>query len=269
MTTAFIYTFILFAGASLGSFLNAVAMRTVAEKKWWGSERSVCDSCGATLVLIDLIPLLSYIFLRGKCRYCGKKIGMRHFVVEIIMSLGSAFLFFWWGLSSAFFLSVLCLFFLLFNSLTDFDTGYIYDVWAIALGVLGVLFRIGGGWSAVMDGLLGAALGFGFILFIIIASRGGMGWGDATLMLGAGGALGWLRCAMGMYMGFMVGGLIILPLLLMKKVNRKDAIPLGPFLAFGCMLAILFGNSILAYFGLESVWPWEATPWISSLAGIM
>ncbi len=60
-------------GACMGSFINAVAMRTVLEKKWWGSERSVCDSCGETLEPCDLVPILSYLRLGGKCRHCGTR----------------------------------------------------------------------------------------------------------------------------------------------------------------------------------------------------
>ncbi len=56
------------AGAVIGSFINAAAMRTVAEKKWWGSERSVCDNCGRTLNAFDLIPIVSYLVLAGRCR---------------------------------------------------------------------------------------------------------------------------------------------------------------------------------------------------------
>ena len=250
--TLFVFAF----GACIGSFLNAVAMRTVAEKKWWGSERSECDSCNTTLTRWDLIPVFSYLFLLGRCRYCGKKISPRHLYAELISGFGCVLLYFWWGISPALLMSVVALWFFLFNSLTDLESGYIYDAWAIALGVVGLLIRIGGGWHSVMDGLLGAALGFGVILLIIIVSRGGMGWGDATLMLGAAGALGWTFCAIGMYLGFMVGVAIILPLLLTKKVSRKDAVPLGPFLAAGCMLAILFGGSLLAHFGIDPSWPW-------------
>jgi leader peptidase (prepilin peptidase)/N-methyltransferase len=71
------------AGAVIGSFINAAAMRTVAEKKWWGSERSVCDNCGRTLNAFDLIPIVSYLVLAGRCRTCKKPIPSRHFISEL------------------------------------------------------------------------------------------------------------------------------------------------------------------------------------------
>jgi leader peptidase (prepilin peptidase)/N-methyltransferase len=247
-------------GACAGSFINAAAMRTVAEKKWWGSERSACDSCGRVLGAADLFPLLSFILLRGKCRYCGAPIKPRHFVAEVICGTFTAALFLRWGYTPAFLVGVVVLWFSLFNSLTDFENGYIYDMGALSLGVVGLILRIGGGRGAVIDGILGAALGFGFIAMIIILSRGGMGWGDALLMAGIGGAVGWKFCAFGMYLGFVVGGVVVVPLMIVKKLKRKDAVPLGPFLAVGCVLALFVGSALTRHFGdfigRNPGWPW-------------
>ncbi len=77
-------------GACMGSFINAVAMRTVLEKKWWGSERSLCDSCGETLEPRDLVPIISYLLLKGKCRHCGKRIPVRHFAAELVSAVLTA-----------------------------------------------------------------------------------------------------------------------------------------------------------------------------------
>ncbi|MDR0648201.1 MAG: A24 family peptidase [Synergistaceae bacterium] len=252
--------FSLAAGSCAGSFINATAMRTVADKKWWGGERSSCDKCGKTLQTIDLIPILSFIFLRGRCRYCGESISRRHFAAEVISAVGTAALFARWGLSPALAFSLAVFWFSLFNSLTDIEIGYIYDVWAVALGALGILMRIPAGWPAIFDGALGALIGFGFIAMIILVSRGGMGWGDAMLMLGIGGAVGWRYSALSLYVGFMIGGVIVLPLLAAKKLKRKDAIPLGPFLASGSVAVLFFGNALvrrLSYFlGAAPGWPW-------------
>jgi leader peptidase (prepilin peptidase)/N-methyltransferase len=247
-------------GACAGSFINAVAMRTVLEKKWWGSERSVCDSCGETLAARDLVPILSYLALGGRCRYCGQRIGPRHFAAELSSAALTAALFWRWGFSMALVTSLVVLWFSLFNSLTDFDNGYIYDVWAVAPGVAGIVIRLTEGMPAVIDGLLGAALGFCFIAAIILVSRGGMGWGDAMLMLGIGGAVGWRYTAVSLYTGFLVGGVVVLPLLLTKKLTRKDAIPLGPFLAIGSVITLFTGNAITrrldGFLGFSAGWPW-------------
>jgi leader peptidase (prepilin peptidase)/N-methyltransferase len=250
----------LFAGACAGSFINAVSMRTVAEKKWWGNERSSCDFCGATLAARDLVPICSFILLRGKCRYCGKPIAKRHFIAELTASALTAGLFVRWGFTPAFAISLLVLWFSLFNSLTDIENGYIYDVWAVALGAIGILIRIPAGWPALIDGLLGATVGFCSIATIILVSRGGMGWGDAMLMLGVGGAVGWKYCALSLYMGFMVGGAVVIPLVIARKLKKKDAIPLGPFLATGSVIILFVGNAVSArlsaILGAHQGWPW-------------
>jgi leader peptidase (prepilin peptidase)/N-methyltransferase len=250
----------LFAGACAGSFINATAMRTVADKKWWGGERSACDHCGVVLAPVELVPIFSFLLLRGKCRHCGKPIAKRHFAAEAICGVVTASLYWRWGVSPALVISVAVLWFSLFNSLTDIENGYIYDLWAVALGVAGILMRIQAGWPAIVDGVLGGVIGFGFIAMIILVSRGGMGWGDAMLMLGVGAAVGWKYCALSLYAGFMVGGVIVLPLMLAKKLKRKDAIPLGPFLAAGSVIVLFIGNALverLSYiFGAKPGWPW-------------
>jgi leader peptidase (prepilin peptidase)/N-methyltransferase len=247
-------------GVCAGSFINAAAMRTVAERKWWGRERSACDSCGHVLSAGDLVPLVSFLMLKGKCRYCGKPIKCVHFAAELISGSLTAALFWRWGVSSAMLMSALVMWFSLFNSLTDFENGYIYDCAALSLGAIGLLLRVFAGWSVLLDGILGAALGFGFISVIILISRGGMGWGDALLMAGIGGAVGWKYCAFGLYMGFIAGGLIVIPMLLKRKVKRKDAVPLGPFLAAGCVFTLFVGNMLVTRFGeligYNPGWPW-------------
>lgn len=83
-----------------------------------------------------------------------------------------------------------------------------------------------------------------------------MGWGDAMLMAGCGAGLGWRLTGLGLYLGFMSGGLVALALLAMKRVGRKTALPLGPFLAFGAFLSLLFGPAILGYWRWGAGWPW-------------
>ena len=242
--------------AAVGSFINAAAMRTMAEKKWWGSERSVCDSCKRVLAVYELIPVVSYLALGGKCRTCNKSIPIQHLMAEVGLGITAAFFVWFWGAVPALIFSLAMIPFLLFHTITDIESGYIYDSWAIAMLVLGLLLRLGGGWYAVLDGALGAALGFGVILAIIIVSRGGMGFGDAMLMLGIGAFFGWKMTVLAMYAGFMTGGVVILPLLAMKKVSRKSAVPLGPFLCAGAIIAAILGQTIFSRFDIDLLWPW-------------
>ena len=243
-------------GAALGSFANAAAMRTAADKKWWGSERSVCDSCGRTLSARDLIPVVSFIALGGRCRMCGAKIPLRHFTAELAAAAVLSFCAWRFGLSSAFFFSAAALPFMAFHSLTDIETGYIYDSWAIAMAACGLLLRIPHGAGAVVDGAFGAAAGFALMAAILIASRGKMGFGDAMLAMGIGAFMGLKMTILALYLGFLAGGITVLPLLIAKKVTRKTAVPFAPFLFAGMLAAMFFGKFILLLFGFSPSWPW-------------
>ena len=245
------------AGAVLGSFINAAAMRTIAEKKWWGRERSVCDKCGIQINSFDLIPIISYIVLLGRCRTCRGIISPMHFISEFIGGVIGAFSVWYWGISAPLIFSFIALFFLLFHALTDIESGYIYDSWAIAMAVAAIIARILGGIPAIIDGTMGAAFGFLFIYAIVFLSGGGMGVGDAMLMLGIGALMGWKMTILSLYLGFMTSGVIVIPLLIAKKLNRKDAVPLGPYLAAGCVLAIFTGRFIFNFLGFSLGWPWS------------
>ena len=120
-----------------------------------------------------------------------------------------------------------------------------------------MLARLSGGFSALIDGAMGAALGFLFIYSIVLLSRGGMGMGDAMMMLGVGALLGWKLTILSLYLGFMSSGAIVIPLLAAKKLSRKDAVALGPYLAAGCILAIFTGRFIFEYLGFSLGWPWS------------
>ncbi len=255
--TVIFISFSALLGASMGSFLNVVASRTVEDRPWWGGERSTCDSCGRELSPGELVPLLSWIFLSGKCRSCGAKIPLRYFGIEAAGAVTGALIAWRWGFSptAAFASVVACGLFL--NALTDLYSGYVYDLFAWGLGAAGLLMRLGGGPDGLIDGLLGAVLGFAVIAAIIILSRGGMGWGDASLMTGTGAALGWKLTAWGLYLGFMAGGVVAVSLLVLKLVKRKDAIPLGPFLALGGLLSMISGTWFFRFLGMTLSWPWS------------
>lgn len=243
-------------GACVGSFLNVVALRTVHGRSWWGPERSRCDQCGKSLSGPDLVPLVSFLALQGRCRHCGEPFSVYYFLVELAGAFIGTAVVWKWGLSWAALAGLVVGYGLLLNSLTDVYSGFVYDVFAWLPGVAVFMMRLVAGEGAVIDGFYGASLGFGVVAVIILTSRGGMGWGDAGLAGGMGAALGWKLTVVGLYSGFMIGGVTALILLLAKKVTRKQALPLVPFLALGGLCAIIAGPLLLGYFGLEAGWPW-------------
>lgn len=242
-----------FLGASLGSFLNVVAHRSVEGRPWWGKERSVCESCGKELTFFELIPLVSWLAQRGRCRGCNARVSPRYFAVELIGAVGAGLMAWRWGFSWAYALSMIGTFGLLLNALTDYESGDVFDLFALVMGLCGLAVRIVGGWDAIVDGLIGAAIGWGIFAVIILASRGGMGWGDACFMAGAGAVLGWKMTLLAFYMGIMAGGVGIVCLMLRGKIKwgRGDSIPLVPYLAVGGFIALLVGPQIIQALGLR------------------
>lgn len=238
-------------GACMGSFLNVVAHRSIEGRAWWGKERSACEACGRVLTVGELIPIVSWAVQRGRCRGCGARISLRHLLVEIVGAVCAAGVAWRWGLSWACALSLAGTFGLLLNALTDWESGDVFDAFALATGVAGILIRSVGGMGAVLEGLIGAVVGWGVFAVIILVSRGGMGWGDACFMAGIGAVLGWKLTLLAFYLGIMVGGAGIVVLMIMGRVRfgRGDSVPLVPYLAVGCWLTLLYGPQILAFLG--------------------
>lgn len=240
-------------GACMGSFLNVVAHRSVQGRSWWGKQRSICESCGHVLGVRELIPLFSYIIQGGRCIHCGKKFSFRYFFVELITCLAFVAVTIKLGLTWAGLLCLVGTCGLIVNSLTDFESGDVFDVLALAPGVLALLIRISGGGFAVLDGLAGAFTGWAVFALIIILSRGGMGWGDAVFMAGAGAVLGFKFTLLAFYLGIMTGGIWAIILLLIGRLHwgKGETLPLVPFLSVGCFVVFLFGSEIFAYLNLR------------------
>jgi leader peptidase (prepilin peptidase)/N-methyltransferase len=251
-------------GASLGSFLNVVAHRSVKGRPWWGKERSVCEACGKELTAAELIPLVSWLAQRGRCRGCKARVSPRYILVELIGAAGAGLMAWRWGTSWAYLLSMAGCVGILLNSLTDYETGDVFDVFSLVMGICGLVVRVFGGWDALVDGLSGAAIGGGIFALIILVSRGGMGWGDATFMAGLGAVLGWKMTLLAFYSGIMAGGAGIAWLMLRGKVKwgRGDSIPLVPYLGAGGFFTLLLGPRIIQNIGMrfylvfQTGWPW-------------
>ena len=238
-------------GACTGSFLNVVAQRTIQGRKWWGAERSECDTCHKILNWYELIPIISYLIQLGRCRSCKSKIAPIHFFSELICMIGTGIILYKLKLNLWPIIFGLIIFYTsVLNSLTDIMSGDIYDLFAYAPGVLGIALRITGGFDAILDGVYAMVLGFSVFAVIILISRGGMGWGDAIFMAGAGGILGVKLLCTALYFGFMFGGVysIILIILGRVKLGRNDSIPLVPFLAIGIFTTLIFYDEMLNYF---------------------
>lgn len=236
-------------GACLGSFLNVAAHRSIQGRKWWGNERSVCESCGHVLGAGELVPIVSWLLQRGRCRKCDARLSVRYLFVEVLCSVLAVMIAARWGMSWACAVVSVGTCGLVVNSLTDYEAGEVFDLFALTPGVVAMVLRFAGGRAGVLDGVYGAVTGWGIFAAIILMTRGGMGWGDAVFMGGMGAVLGFRFTLLAFYLGVMVGGLWVVVLLLLGRVKwgRGDSVPLVPFLAIGCFITMIYGSEIFAY----------------------
>jgi len=264
------FCFVFIFGLVLGSFVNALEYRI--EQKMSIGGRSMCPLCKHQLAWYDLVPVFSWVWLRGKCRYCGKKISAQYPIVEILSGLSllalvntyilhifSGFSFLALVASPINFLAFLGLFLLIcvlstilvLVALHDYKTGFVlsyYTYFAMAAVAIMLAFNTQGfvGWPVLLLHIysaLGAAAPFATLWAV---SRGKwMGAGDIEIAFLAGLILGWPATAVGMYFAFIVGSIVGLALVGAKKSNLKSAISFGPFLIAGIYFALLSTQQIV------------------------
>lgn len=250
-----------FAGAAVGSFFNVVVDRLPRGQSVLIS-RSRCDSCGTTLALTDLVPVLSYLWLRGRCRYCAVRIPLRLPLVE--GGTGALFILFYLqdGLTGGGFLLALAAALLLALALIDLEHGLVPDrlvlPGAFAALLISPLWPLLGIERSLgpLEGALGSALGAvaagagALLLFlaVVVLSRGRMGWGDVKLAGLIGLLTGFPGVAVALWLAIVAGGAVALLLLGLHRRGMKDSIPFAPFLAAGGVVVLLVGDSISEWY---------------------
>ena len=249
-------------GAIVGSFLNVVIARLGTGMKI-SRGRSKCFSCGHTLVWYDLFPFFSFMFLRGRCRYCGSSISRRYFVVELVtavlFSLGAAF-----GIPKAapdfvfLFLSLVIISFFVAIAFYDIRHKIIpdslsYGVAAIALAFsVFSIFEGSSSWWRLLDGFIIAAP---FAFFWLVSRGQWMGLGDAKLALSIGWWLGIFGAGGAIILSIFSGAAVGIVILIAEKMRLgkvkwgKHEIPFGPFLIIGALAAHFLGITIWTFLG--------------------
>ena len=238
-------SFALFPALALGSFLNVVASR-VPERRSLARPRSACPRCRREIAWYDNIPVVSYLILRGRCRGCGERIALRYLAVELATGGLVAGCFLNFGFSARAFVAAFFVSILVVLSAIDFEHRILPDVivlpaTAIVLAAQVALFPDRSvEWVA---GALGASL---FLFLALLAYPKGMGMGDVKLALLLGAALG-KTVTVGLMVG-MFAALIPGVVLIARHgaAGRKAAIPFGPFLAFGAVVAVFWGERLLS-----------------------
>lgn len=233
-------------GAAVGSFLNVCIFR-IPENTSIIKPGSRCPHCLIPLRLYDNIPIISFILLRGKCRDCGGKISWRYPLVEILTAILTLMLFIKFGLTLKFFIFFLFICVLIVITFIDLDHQIIPDVLTlpgIPLFFLAAIFLIRMPWK---EALLGLLIGGGILLVIalvyeLITKREGMGGGDIKLLAMIGGFLGWKSLLFILLCSSLLGAIVGLTMIIIKKQDMKYAVPFGPFLAAAVVAYIFWGE---------------------------
>ena len=233
-------------GLIVGSFLNVVICRLPVGNSVV-VPASNCPECRQRLAWFEMVPLLSYLGQRGKCRHCGQAIPLQYPLVELATGVSYLALFLLLGLQPKLLTSLVFVSLCIPIVVIDLHHQIIPDqlnLWGAVMGLLAAAVSH----AAFLDVLAGGLAGGVIMLLIAIVSRGGMGGGDIKMMAWIGLFLGLKMTMLALFLSFIVGGLASLFLILSGRKRRKDFIPFGPFLAVGGFTACVFGPAILAWY---------------------
>ena len=233
-------------GTVIGSFLNVCIDRLPRGGSLLSSP-SQCEACRRRLAPVELIPILSYLALRGHCRTCRSKIELRVPLVELGTGLVFLLVYLRFGVSLRALVAGLFAVWLLVIAVIDLEQKRILNVLtypgiAVALAASMLVSRAPD-WTVLAGGLLAG----GALLAPALASRRGMGMGDVKLAALLGFLLGYPIILVGLFLAFVLGGLISMGLLAAGRVGRKETVAFGPYLALGGFLAMLYGADLLGW----------------------
>ena len=242
-----ILTLFFLYGIIFGSFFNVVGLR-VPKKESIVSPPSHCTNCERKLGPKDLVPVFSYIFLKGKCRTCGTKISPVYPIMELLT--GALFALTYYQLGFSFELIIAILFISLLVIITVSDLAYmlipdkVLLPFAIALLGLRLVIPISPWW----DSLLGAAVGFGVLFLIAVVSKGGMGGGDIKLFFVLGLVLGTANTLLTLFLASVIGSVAGLYILRKSGKGRKTPVPFGPSIALAAVLSYFWGADFVEWY---------------------
>lgn len=251
-------------GLACGSFINVVISRLKIDKAGqntldWQNKRSYCMKCKQELAWYDLIPIASFVLLKGKCRYCEAKIPAYHIVVEILSGLIAFLLYYQFGITvfsiASFVISLLLLAILVYDWQTKLIPDSLLKL-ALLVGILLQIYNLALQNITWLDLLLGAIAGGGLFYLLYIISKGKwLGFGDVKLGLVLGLIVAWPKIILLLWLGIVIGGLIGSGMMLFGNAKLKSKIAFGPFLIIGYYLVLFWGpellNLVSVYCGIE------------------
>ncbi|HLB25247.1 MAG TPA: A24 family peptidase [Nitrospirota bacterium] len=244
----FAYPAVFLFGLLIGSFLNVCIYRLPRDRSIV-SPPSSCPACGAGIKPYHNVPVISYLWLRGRCASCGARISARYPAIELLNALAYVAALYRFGPGAGAFVVMAVLSAFIVVTFIDLEHQIIPDeitLPGIALGlVLGpVVFKTG-----IINSVLGVLAGGGLFYLIAVVSKGGMGGGDIKLMAMIGAFFGWKPALVTIFFGSLLGAVVGIGLMLFRGMHRKTPIPFGPFLVAGAVITIFRGGELLEWYG--------------------
>jgi leader peptidase (prepilin peptidase)/N-methyltransferase len=234
-------------GFLIGSFLN-VCIHRIPLGQTVVTTPSHCPECNKRIRWYDLIPVISYILLRGKCRFCKQKISIRYPLVELLNGAVCLWIYSIYGMSVqlaglAFLASALIVI-----AFIDYAHRIIPNRIVIVMLAAGIVYVYFNPYITYRDAILGFFAASLPLLILAVLSNGGMGGGDIKLMAAAGVFLGWKLILLSLVFASIIGSFIGIILILLKIIKREDPIPFGPFLSAGIFISMLYGQKIIEWY---------------------
>jgi len=239
-------------GLIVGSFSNVCIYR-IPRNESVVYPASHCPKCRTTIRPFDNIPVLSYILLRGRCRHCKSKISIRYPVVEFLTGLIYLTIYLIYGLSIQTLIYVILSSALIIITFIDLNEQIIPDVISLPGIAIGFILSFFVPYISFINSALGVVIGGGIILVIslggsVIYKKEAMGGGDVKLAAMIGAFLGWRYIIISLFLGFFLGALIGIILIMTKVKKREDVIPFGPFIVLGSLITLLWGEQIISWY---------------------
>lgn len=243
------YLIIFIFGTIIGSFLNVCIYR-IPKNQSIAYPPSHCTSCKNNLKPYDLAPILSYILLKGRCRYCREKVSVRYPIIEFLTGILYVLVYVKYGVTLDAIKYIIMASILIVIGMIDLDTTNVYFKTTLAGFILAITFLAIHAYMGlpVINYIYGGIMGGGTLALIILITKGGMGWGDAEICFVCGLFLGLKLTLLMLFLSFIIGSVIGLALIALKKKTRKDYVPFGPFIVLAFIITILWGQGIITWY---------------------
>lgn len=235
-------------GLLMGSFFNVCIYR-IPKGQSIAYPPSHCFNCNKNIKWYDLVPVFSYLFLKGKCRYCKEKVSIQYPIIELFTGLIYLMIYIKYGITlNALKYIILSSFFIIIGVI-DFNTTDIYDITILIPGVIGIMFlayeyHLGFSIKGHILGVITVLIFIGILVFILK----GMASGDLEMYLIVAIYMGFSKTILVLFLSIIIGAIIGIILILCKVKKRKDYIPFGPYITIATIITILYGHNIINWY---------------------